>query len=111
MLRLAKRKYTKLAPKSSGTFVYKTFTQEAARTLESARLLAKTHHSLKSPLCSCVSITYQPDRKRESRHRVSGCDPCDENVTETSLICSEESREEFKRVVYIYIALAKPRTV
>jgi hypothetical protein len=34
----------------------------------------------------------------ESRRGVTGCDPCDENVTETSLICSEESREEFKRV-------------
>ena len=27
-----------------------------------------------------------------------GCDPCDEEVTETLLICSEEYREEFKRV-------------
>jgi hypothetical protein len=30
--------------------------------------------SLKSPECSCVSITLPADRKRESQHHVNGCE-------------------------------------
>ena len=32
-----------------------------------------THHSLKSPLCWCVSITLPLHRRRESQHHVLGC--------------------------------------
>jgi hypothetical protein len=66
--RLAKRKYTKLAPKSSGTFVCKPFTQEAARTLD---LLASWQNS---PLLEIprvlVRLDHVPSRIANANHGI-----------------------------------------
>jgi hypothetical protein len=53
---------------------------------------AKLAERKASPLFEIALVLVRRDHvasvnhKRGSRHHVSGCDPCDENVTETSLI-------------------------
>jgi hypothetical protein len=50
--------------------------------------VSKTHYSLNSPACSCVSITLLPHRKRESRH------PCEslEKLSLAKTFAQSESR-------------------
>jgi hypothetical protein len=47
--------------------------REEQSRISVGRRVRKLYGSLKSPLCSCVSITLQRDRKRELRPHVNGC--------------------------------------
>jgi hypothetical protein len=46
----------------------------------------KLHHSLKSPVCSTVSIALPHHRKRELQHRVSGCNACAKIIAGCSVV-------------------------
>jgi len=68
-------------------------------------LVKKAPHSLKSPLCCAFRSRCQPNRKRESQHRVNGC--CASRNRLRDLVChttnvqTSAHRKSDQRRVYL----------
>ena len=64
---------SKPAPQMVEQSLSSSISQSAVTLHRVAAFCFARYGSLKSPACSCVSITLPAHRKRESQHHVSGC--------------------------------------